>query len=649
MAYSLPNELIQTKKLIIEGNHEVALNLLKSFEERGVDILQDSLRCRLLKCELLFQQGLYEDLLNLAEKGYKDSLELGINFLSFDLLMWKARALVYLFRLENLFNIITLGEQFLEKLIQESPTDYKQQKATIAFVKGLFYFWEKRDTNLALWQLNHSLALRKKFGSKPEIVLTNIQIAKVLIYGKGELYSADTYLERGMTIAKEINYKYAIAWGLLIMAVYLGFNKNIDQCIKSNEQSLVLFKELNNRYMVANVLNNIGDTYRLKGDLDRALKFIKERFSLCFDSGSKREIAVCYDPLIQIYLQKGDIEKAQIYLDNMEKLVIDLKDKQINRWYLFDKALILKKSLRARKRARAEEILTQIIEEEDSDYELIVIALINLCDLLLSELEITDEVEILDEIRPLISHLLIMAEKSHSYWIWGETFLLNAKLALFSLNLKEARRYLTQGQKIAEKYGLEFLAMKISNEHDTLLKQLNKWENLREADISLSERMKLTRLNEQMEQMVRGRIPKVLEPSDEEPVFFLIVSEGGIPFFSYSFIEDKTFEDHLFGGFFTAINSFIHEKFSEGLDRASFGKYTLLMSSISPFLMFYIYQGQSYSAQKRIKTFIDKLQSKKEIWDTFEKFYQTNMKIQISDIPSLETLLKEIFVEKTIH
>ncbi|MFX1452615.1 MAG: hypothetical protein ACFFCM_17390 [Promethearchaeota archaeon] len=649
MAYSLPNELIRTKKLIIEGNHKDALKLLKSFKERGVYILQDSLMCSLLKCELFFQQGLYEDLLNLAEKGYKDSLELGINFLSFELLMWKVRALIYLFRLENLYNIITLGEQLLEKLIQEFPTEYKQKKATLAFVKGLFYFWEKRDANLALEQLNSSLALREKFGSKPEIILTNIQIAKVLIYGKGELYSADTYLELGMTLAKEINYKYAIAWGLLIIAVSLGFKAKIDQCIKSNEQSLILFKELNNRYMVANVLNNIGVTYRIKGDLDRALKFIEERFTLCSDSGSKREIAVCYDPLIQISLQKGDIGKAQLYLDNMEKLVIDLKDKQINRWYLFDKALILKKSLRARKKAKAEEILSQIIEEEDSDYELIVIALLNLCDLLLSELEITDEVEILDEIKPLISHLLIMAEKSHSYWIWGETFLLHAKLALLSLNLKEARRYLTQGQKIAENYGLELLAMKISNEHDALLRQLNKWENLREVDISLSERMRLTRLNEQMEQMVRGSVPKVLERLDEEPVFFLIVSEGGIPFFSYSFIEDKTFEDHLFGGFFTAINSFIHEKFSEGLDRASFGKYTLLMNSISPFLMFYIYQGQSYSAQKRIKVFIDELQSKKEIWDTFEKFYHANMNIQISDIPSLETLIKDIFVEKKIH
>ncbi|MFX0007583.1 MAG: hypothetical protein ACFFAV_12750, partial [Candidatus Hermodarchaeota archaeon] len=112
-----------------------------------------------------------------------------------------------------------------------------------------------------------------------------------------------------------------------------------------------------------------------------------------------------------------------------------------------------------------------------------------------------------------------------------------------------------------------------------------------------------------------------------------------------SFTQDKTFEDHLFGGFFTAINTFINEIFSEGLDRVSFGEYTLLMNSISPFLMCYVYKGQSYSAQNRIKSFIKEIESNKELWDDFNKFYQKNQKIHIDDIPSLKPLIKEIFMK----
>ena len=146
--------------------------------------------------------------------------------------------------------------------------------------------------------------------------------------------------------------------------------------------------------------------------------------------------------------------------------------------------------------------------------------------------------------------------------------------------------------------------------------------------------------------MITKREINVPQLSDEEPVLLLIVSEGGVPFFSQSFMMDKSFEDHLFGGFFTAINTFINETFSEGLERASFGEHTLLMNSVSPFLMCYVYKGQSYTAQNRIKSFINEIKSNKELWNTFEKFYQMNRKIDTTDIPSLESLIQEIFIQK---
>ena len=113
-------------------------------------------------------------------------------------------------------------------------------------------------------------------------------------------------------------------------------------------------------------------------------------------------------------------------------------------------------------------------------------------------------------------------------------------------------------------------------------------------------------------------------------------------------VKDKAFEDHLFGGFFTAINSFISDKFSEGLDRAIFGEHTLLMNSIPPFLMCYVYKGQSYSAQQKIRYFLDKLTGNKETWQAFEKYYQKNQEIQLKDIPSLEPLINEVFRDKKV-
>lgn len=132
--------------------------------------------------------------------------------------------------------------------------------------------------------------------------------------------------------------------------------------------------------------------------------------------------------------------------------------------------------------------------------------------------------------------------------------------------------------------------------------------------------------------------------SEEEPIRLIIVSEGGTPLFSQSFVKDQLFKEHLFGAFLSAVNSFISETFSEGLDLASFGEYTLLMSSISPFFICYIFKGQSYSAQQRIRVFIEKIKCDKEIWQTFEKCYHMSKELQIRDIPAFEILINSLFL-----
>ncbi|MFX1269839.1 MAG: hypothetical protein ACFFAK_17905, partial [Promethearchaeota archaeon] len=115
-----------------------------------------------------------------------------------------------------------------------------------------------------------------------------------------------------------------------------------------------------------------------------------------------------------------------------------------------------------------------------------------------------------------------------------------------------------------------------------------------------------------------------------------------------SFVKEWSFEDHLFGGFLTAINSFSDEIFSEGLNRANFGEYTIIMNSLYPFLVCYLFKGQSYSAQQRIRFFIEELKEDKDAWQTFREFYRLNKEIQMKDIPSLEPLITKIFIDKSI-
>jgi hypothetical protein len=190
--------------------------------------------------------------------------------------------------------------------------------------------------------------------------------------------------------------------------------------------------------------------------------------------------------------------------------------------------------------------------------------------------------------------------------------------------------------------------MKLSSEHDELIKQLKIWESLKESKAPLTERWKLAGLNEQMENIVKKRMIEVPKISEEKPISIFIITEGGTLLFSHLFIEDISFESHLFSSLLTTIDYFIKEMFSEGLNRAVFGEHTLLMKSIAPFFISYIFEGDSYYALQKLNYFIDQIKNEDAIWQNLLKFFKVNQLIHLKDIPLLESLITEIFVTKTI-
>ncbi len=464
-----PKELILAKQLIDEGNLEEAAQIIKNFEEKGGHTLHDIVLCHLLNCELLIWQRLYEDVIKLAEQTYKESLGLGKNLLTVDILLKLAQALVYLYKYNEAINIMKQAEDLLDTLTQESSIDYKQRKAYLSFIKGWYYRY-RNDAERAIKHFENSVALGEELGSKKEIARSLSGIALVLGMIKGDLVQAIKYAERALVIAKESHYKWVIAWSLQVVAKIYSRKGDIEKSINFHKQSLVIFKELNSKGYISLVLNNLGEFYRQRGELNRALECLEQSLALWEELGNLRKIANVHDYLIQILIDKGDLERAQQYLHDLEQFNSQLKNKRVNVMYLFDKALLLKTSLRAINRGKAEEIFRQLLENKDLEYEFILKSLLSLCELLLIELRITNDLEVLDELNQFIARLLDIAEKSHSYWILCETLLIQAKLSLLAFNIIKAQRFLTQAQQIAERFGLNQLGVKISNENEELLR-----------------------------------------------------------------------------------------------------------------------------------------------------------------------------------
>jgi len=290
-------------------------------------------------------------------------------------------------------------------------------------------------------------------------------------------------------------------------------------------KSLKIFRQIKNNYFVAMALTNISSNYFELGNFNLGREYTEE----CLTYQEKLSLALDFSlsNLVKVALEIGDNELVQKYYNQLKNLYNQKKDALSELVYLSTKALMLKKSSRIRDKAKAEKIYRKIIDTDTLWSQFTIEATVQLCDLLLSEYRFTNSNDVLEELNHRITQLLTIAEKTHSYIVFCETFLLQAKLALLNLDMKAARRYLTQAQKIAEKYGIKRLAMKISHEHDELLGQINLWEKLKDSESSLTERWKLAGVKDHMENMVRKRAIEIPELSDEKPILLLILSEGG--------------------------------------------------------------------------------------------------------------------------
>ncbi|MFX1241902.1 MAG: tetratricopeptide repeat protein [Promethearchaeota archaeon] len=644
--------LTRVEELVEEAKFNEALEILNDQRQyEGLNLHQKS-HFQFLKGLCFFYLTKAEDLINLGEEIYEEGQKHDNKLQSFDGLFFIITGLAIAGRYEEVFKLFEKADSALKYISNVSKEILTQRKVRLGTVKafaGLYSdridFFEKSIQ----WILDSQDDLENSF----EIVWVNLLMADYLLRVKSNFDLSMEHIKKALSIAKKIQFNHH--W-IALCDAHFGINYGaigeLDKSLQHYMKCLELLKKSNENFYIAIISNNIGNLYGEKGEYDLAVKFLEESIILLEQiPQSFFNLETPIDSLITLAFQHEDFERAQKYYHYLENIYKKKKDEddRIEFFYKYNNALMLKKSPRIRDKAKAEELFKEILETKTMFFDLVINAHIHLCDILLTEYRMDNNSEIFAELNHYIAKLLTIAEKQHSYLVFCETFILQAKLALLNFDIKSARLFLTQAQKIAESYSMKRLAMKISFEHDELLKRLTLWEKLKESEALFSERWKLARLDQQIKNMVKKRKADVPKLSDEEPVLLLIASEGGIPFFSQSFTQDKTFEDHLFGGFFTAINTFINEIFSEGLDRVSFGEYTLLMNSISPFLMCYVYKGQSYSAQNRIKSFIKEIESNKELWDDFNKFYHMNRKIHMRDIPSLESLIQEIFIQKNLY
>ncbi|MFW9897311.1 MAG: tetratricopeptide repeat protein, partial [Candidatus Thorarchaeota archaeon] len=561
--------------------------------------------------------GKFQESLQIAELEYQEYRDKNKPIFLVDSLVLKWSLFFVLGKGPELWEDLVSTEKVFKSVIQDSPLEVNLRKGFIFFMKGYFFYWEKK--------YDEAIELHKKTLEIFEEYVLGLLMVPFVLNVLGLCYSAKGELELAL---------------------------------EANKKSLTLSKRGSVIILLINGSNNhsIGDIYFQKGDIDQAIDYYEK--SLNIHEKISNWVAMVwtginYDGLIRASLYNESHEEAVNYLNQFYQYMEKNKISKDFHWYRLSKARTLRSSSRVRDRAEAEKILKELIEGHklfknqlahgipDELSEVII----ELCDFYLEELRLTNDLKIIEDIKPLIKRLLNESVRTNSYILQVKTYLLYSKISLLLLNMGDARRYLSQAQQVADDHGLQLLAREISTEHDKLLEQLDKWEEFNKSNAPISDRMELASLDESLDLIQRKRAIKPPESTNEEPVLLLIMALGGILLFSYPFSDEIKINDELFGGFLSAFTSISDEVLSEGLDRAKFGQYTVLMENIADFSFCYLFKGQTYLAKKKLANFTENFQKNTSMMQTLDKFNQSAQVMELKNFPFLEGFIKRIFID----
>jgi tetratricopeptide (TPR) repeat protein len=640
-------ELRLAQELMQEGDFEEALQIVDKLEEL-IDLNdKERLSYYLLKGSILYNLSQFEQSYEIANQAYQESRGVSEQLYVIDLLILMGRNLIRFNKFDDSLGILEQAQDLLKNLQHEvsiSP-DIKQRKANLYSVKGYAFFY-KGDIDNSLSYIKKSLSLYHEIADKKGIMYSLMQLGHGYFMYKGDWEKSLHYSEQAKELGEEIGIKKCRRCfgknSVNIGNIYLARGE-LDRALPYYEHASEIFRELNDIMYLIATLNNIAIISWLKGELNEAFDYYTNSYLDLKPIGNPWLLSITLSNMIELSIEKDDIRSANLYYNKLEKINEQSENAFINAFYLYSKGIILKKSSRIRDQAEAQEIFKKIIKDKISA-ELTIEALIKICDLLLIELRNSNNLDILNELNGYILNLLEFAEAQNSFSILAKTYLLQGKLALIDFNFNKARQLFSKAQTLADKYEIKFLAMKISSEHDELLKDLELWETLKEKDASVTERLRLARLTKDMDILVKKRAIKPPRMKIEQPILLLILTKNGRILLSNSFTGEIDIDDNYIARFLTFFNTFTNQIFCESFDRVKFGQYTVLFSTINSLFIVYMFQGQTYGARQKLFHFSEIIKKEAKIKQDLESYYNNGIVVNLSDNPMLENLITSSFI-----
>ncbi len=367
----------------------------------------------------------------------------------------------------------------------------------IAFIKK-FYVEAKR-------YLLKSIEISERYPLNTSTILANSHLGWINLRER-KFEIAKYYFEVALKTSRKFNNKHCENYSIYGLGQLSLKKGNLDEAMKCFKKSLILTKSIESPIGLAYSYLNIGIICNLKGDFSianiffkkgldyirkansplmimefykingkisgaignyyQANKYLQNSISIAKKFNDVSSLSECYHFLFNILLNQSNIELAKKIHSKHEKIVKkNTYNEFIRKLYKLDQAILLKNSPRYRDKIYAQKNFSEIIYEKPIFNKIVLEALLNLCESLIFELEISKKKSILEEIDENIKKILKITEEEYIPSLHSETLFLKAKLLLIQSNREEAKQILIEAHKLAKKIINKQLINKISNFH----------------------------------------------------------------------------------------------------------------------------------------------------------------------------------------
>ncbi|TET77617.1 MAG: tetratricopeptide repeat protein [Candidatus Heimdallarchaeota archaeon] len=321
----------------------------------------------------------------------------------------------------------------------------------------------------------------------------------------GEIDKALEYFERLYEIQKK-NKNVLKSYFTLANIADIYFHKgDLDKASKLLEQVLDFYERIGEKIRVASGLAFFSLIYSRKGAFNKSLEYLEKALEIYLDIGNKRKLAdTCYK-FIVLATKYNKMDLAKEYYKKLEEIIEEIEHKNVKRLVLIAEGIILKRSSEARDRDRAEVLFDQLLQEDIGPY-LTMEVLLQLSELLLTELKETSNERYLTKLQKYISKLIEIGTANNFSLIIVESLWFKSQLSLLNLDVEKARELLSQALDIAERKGLNRLALKITNSKEQLIRQKIELEELEKESPTISRRMELVKVENGFKELKQKEI-----------------------------------------------------------------------------------------------------------------------------------------------